>query len=39
MDIILSLIIAGLVMFIGIEHDPRNPKNRNFPESTDFEND
>ena len=27
MDIILALIIASLVMYIGIDHDPRNPKN------------
>lgn len=28
MDILLITIIAILVMYIGIDHDPRNPKNK-----------
>ena len=28
MNTILILIIAALVVFIGVDHDPKNPKNK-----------
>lgn len=40
MDILLITVIAILVMYIGIDKDPRNPKNQDFSKTmeTDTEN-